>query len=193
MKKINTFNDEHLWQTFKNGNTRSFEHIYNTYSMPLIQYGLKICLNPSLVEDCLHDLFVELWGSRAQLTDVKQIKFYLIRAMRYKLLAALKKTRATYALFTDTEYPDMAFSEDDEKDIVTEKNLRSALEKLPPRQKEVIYLHFYLSYSIQEIAELLQINYQSVANLLQRSVDSIRKRAPSFNYLCFLFLISSLF
>jgi RNA polymerase sigma factor (sigma-70 family) len=190
MCKNRNIEDIDIWHSFKNGSTLAFERIYSIYSTQLIKYGLKICDDVSLVEDCLHDLFVELWHSRLRVAEVQDVRSYLISAMRYKLFAAIKKSKNMQSVNLDTLQNDFTEPADVVLPDAIESNLKNVLEKLPTRQKEVIYLHFYLRCGLKEIADILQINYQSVANLIHRSIIAMRKNVHSSGfYYCFLFIL----
>ncbi|MDG1872019.1 MAG: sigma-70 region 4 domain-containing protein [Flavobacterium sp.] len=46
---------------------------------------------------------------------------------------------------------------------------------LPSRQKEALYLRYNQGLSVEQIAELMDVNYQSANNLLHRAVLNLRK------------------
>ena len=43
------------------------------------------------------------------------------------------------------------------------------------RQKETVYLHYTLGFSFEETAALMDMNVQSVRNLLSRALAKVRK------------------
>jgi DNA-directed RNA polymerase specialized sigma24 family protein len=49
------------------------------------------------------------------------------------------------------------------------------MDGLTDRQREVILLRFFHGLEFHEISQVLQMNIQSVRNLLFRSLDKIRK------------------
>ena len=53
------------------------------------------------------------------------------------------------------------------------------------RQKEAIYLHYSLGLSYDEVAALMDMNVQSVRNLIHRSVERIRKMLKLSTFLFF--------
>jgi len=187
--------NEELWASFKNGNFEAFSSIYNNYSHDLILYGLKIQADRQVVQDAIHDLFIELWSSKKRLSHVKSIRFYLLKSLRYKLLSISRKQR-TESFVAIEQFSDTLAAEDlsellEDQDVKISK-IRSSLHKMSPRQQEVIYLYFYLSYSIQQIADIMEVNYQSAANLLQRALTALRKLIQ-FNILIFFLNIVRLF
>lgn len=55
-----------------------------------------------------------------------------------------------------------------------ESKLKSLLTSLPKRQQAVIFLKFYEGLSIEEIAEIMDMNRQSVSNLLHRAILNLK-------------------
>lgn len=68
-----------------------------------------------------------------------------------------------------------------EHHLIREQTLRETanrfsevLNKLPKRQKEIIYLRFYQDLEIPEIVEVMEINAQSVYNLIHKALSNLR-------------------
>ena len=57
--------------------------------------------------------------------------------------------------------------------------LHILLDRLSDRQWEAIHLKFYAELSNEEIADILNVNRQSVANLLHRGLTRLREDWPS--------------
>ena len=94
--------DEYLsyWNDFKRGDEKAFETIFLLFHKELFQYGYKIVANRSLVDDCIQELFLELWQSKERITVPLSVKSYLFRALRYKIMRAVKKENR-FASFDD--------------------------------------------------------------------------------------------
>ncbi|MEO6000909.1 MAG: sigma-70 family RNA polymerase sigma factor [Chitinophagaceae bacterium] len=170
-----------IWSRFKNGDRKALESIYKTYVNILVNYGLKITSDADLVKDCIQDLFVELWKSRQRLVDTTDPKFYLFRALRNKLSRALAQqsfvSEAEIQLSADslvTGYIELEIAAK-EQDLYTYHKVHQLLNKLPRRQHEVIYLRFYHNFSYETISSLMNMNYQSVLNLMSRALKTLRK------------------
>ena len=55
------------------------------------------------------------------------------------------------------------------------KRIAEAMTSLSPRQREIIYLKFYNNLDYDELAEILDINYQSVVNHIHKAMLKLRK------------------
>src|SRR5688500_7450186 len=84
---------DQLWSDFLQGDRTSFEGIYKQYIKDLLNYGYKVTCDRRLIEDSVQDLFFELWQSRGSLSRTTSIKFYLFRALRYKIVRNLKEDK----------------------------------------------------------------------------------------------------
>ena len=70
---------------------------------------------------------------------------------------------------TEDDDPEEIFSEDQKKE------LSRAMKTLTSRQREAIYLRYIREISIEDIAAMLNMNYQSARNLIHRSIQKLRK------------------
>ncbi len=174
--------DTRLWDEFRDGNKTSFETLMKNHYRNLFVYGTKFRRDDEFVKDCLQDLFLELWKNRKTLGSTNYVRSYLFKCIRNKIYRELHRNRwhmQTMAL-DDNYYFDVEFSI--EHHLIREQTLREtanrfseALNKLPKRQKEVIYLRFYQNLEIPEIVEVMEIHEQSVYNLLHKALTHLRE------------------
>lgn len=111
-----------------------------------------------------------------------------MRALRNRLLDHLR----VESRFTDVEgeetIPDDFLIEthlilsEDQSD--TRTRLREAISQLPRRQQEVLFLRFYQGMDNDRIADVMEINRQSVANHLYKALQALK--ALFVRYACLL-------
>ena len=177
---IQTTNDRELWDSFKAGDDRAFSRIYETYADLLFSYGMRFTSNREIVRDTLQELFIKLYKNRKNLSTTDHIKFYLFCAFRHQLQNELAKvipsvdiTECETTFTLDQSALDQLIY--DEKELNRQKKLNQLLNDLPVRQKMVIQYRFTEGLKYEEIAQLMDMNYQSVHNLLQRALNKIRE------------------
>src|ERR1700760_3832688 len=78
--------EQHQWSQFREGDRDAFAAIYQQHILHLITYGLRLCPDRDLLKDQIQELFVELWNSRKNLAPARSVKFYLFKALRFKLI-----------------------------------------------------------------------------------------------------------
>jgi RNA polymerase sigma-70 factor (ECF subfamily) len=183
-----------LWLQFKNGDRDAFAALYQRHIIALIAYGAKLCPDRESLKDQIQELFVELWNSRENLAAIDSIRFYLFKALRYKLIR-LGKHRHIHTGIDGmtTQYSDTLMEAPIETSIIERELhesyhhlLKDALRHLTLRQQEIIQLRFYQGFSHEQIAELMDVNYQSVSNLLYKALCRLKERIkmPVLVFIC---------
>ena len=173
-----------MWTALKSGDLNAFSTLFKIYYPLLHNYGLKLSnYNEQLTEDCLQDFFMYIYNHRENLSDLDAIKPYLYVSFRRHLFREIKKASKTVN-YEEKEKAigDFNFSTEDtmiqqEIDTLKQKSLAKHLNKLPNRQKEALYLKYYSEVTIDDIATILDINYQSVVNLIHKGIKKLRQEA----------------
>jgi len=126
--------------------------IFLKYYSGLYNYGLKISGLRDITKDAIQNLFIQLWNNRKNLTSIEDFRAYLFRGLRNNLLRDLKANGKKLTLDENGDQQ-IEFSHEDlliskEKSLEIGKIVSHSLNKLPTRQKEIIFLRFYndLSY-----------------------------------------------
>lgn len=169
------------WQKLKSGDEKALGALYETYIDALYQYGIAFIYNEELVQDCIQDLFIHLWDKRENLNIPNDGKSYLIVSLRNRILNSIKKSKKTSLSNIDDNFMKDVEISIDEKIIAAEHTkeelakLNKELSELSARQKEIIYLKFNKGLDYDQIAEILDINYQSARNLVHRTLMVLRK------------------
>src|SRR5690606_3537124 len=77
--------DQELWNSFRKGEEQAFAQIARQYYPGLFSYGAKFSRDREFVNDCVQDLFLELWSKRESIGDTQFVKFYLFKSLRRKI------------------------------------------------------------------------------------------------------------
>lgn len=176
-------NEKTLWDAFRAGEREAFSRLFFDYYEPLYHYGYRICADADLIKDVLQDFFLHLYEQRAGLNaDVRNLKAYLLSAFLHRLFQELRQQQKLGEKLSLPGAADGSSFTLGMEDIIiaresAERNkelINRLLAELPPRQREIIYLKFYLDLSLPEMAETLQISYQVVANHLHRALRKLQ-------------------
>src|SRR5690606_19659512 len=116
-----------LWARFKSGSDSAFTQIYNQNIVSLYNYGEIITPNKELIEDSIHDLFVDLWKNKSKLGTTFSIKFYLFKRLKRKIFKGPSiKRRIPIADYSRDDHYGSIFSHEMNfvnKEISEEQNL----------------------------------------------------------------------
>lgn len=172
--------DGDLWKLCLTGDKEAFKEIYCHFYSLLYNYGSKLIKDKDLVEDCIQDVFIKLIQNYPSLSVTPNVKGYLIKALRNKLYDTLEKERITddishyeEVFVTDELFPLLSFDDTDTDHRA--KHLMKVFTELSPHQQEIIYLYYVNELKHEEIAAIMEINYQSSKNLLFRALSKLRK------------------
>lgn len=169
------------WDGLRKGESESLAWLYNRYFKLLYNYGRKIASDEKALEDGIHDLFVDLWRFRKNLSPTTSVQFYLYRSLRRRLVRNGNRN----PLLAEA----MSIAEDiqrgipcEEEDIIERETqdsrvnrLKKMLADLSPRQYEAMILRFYDELSFAEIATILDVNEQSARNLVHRGLSHLKQ------------------
>ena len=176
------------WNCFLSGDDDALSMVYQETYQHLFSFGTTLTQDTELVKDCIQDVFVWLLQKKEHLASVKNVKVYLLSALKNTMLDAFKKQHV-HKKFIDSYDLEHPIDVSEEERIITQETdsaLRETIAKyklaLTKRQQEIIHYRFVDELTIEEIATLLNINYQSVANIIQRSVKKIKNLYQKTEY-----------
>lgn len=171
-----------LWEGFKKGEKGALIKIYDLYIDPLCRYGKKFSANDELIKDTVQDLFLDLIRTRSNLGKTDQIYFYLLKAFRRRLFQSLSESRNLNLSEGEFETLEahIIYSVEDEwvqKEHLSKKEqmIRLGLEKLSPKQREIIYYRFTCDFEYEQICELMSIKYDSARKMIFRAMQTLRE------------------
>ncbi len=174
--------DQEVWNAFRDGSEEALNWIYHQHIRALFNYGIKIVQSEDLVEDCIQEMFIDLWKRRNFLNDTNSIKFYLFKALKRKIIRKIskKKTLQMGGALEDDYAFQVVFSCESvliQEELNQEQKvlIEKALTCLTHRQKEAIYLKFYCQLSYEQIAAIMKIEKSAVYSLIFKSVNKLRK------------------
>lgn len=186
--------DPQIWQAFKSGDESAYEYIYTQYFATIYNYGTRITSDIGLVEDCIQELFVEIWQNRQNLGDVQTIKFYLFKSIRRKIIEKLSKKNQSYEPLNDHYNFEVALSREsiligEQKNQEQKEQIEKALQNLSRRQKEAIHLIFYDELPYEEVAGIMALKVRTVYNMVHNAIVILRKQLVKLPLVLFLAML----
>lgn len=174
--------DRYTWEQFKQGDKAALGRIFQAHIKVLYTYGNRFSSDKQLVEDCIQDLFLEIWTRRANLGETDSIRRYLMGSLRRKIIRKLQRHDKQLSREPDWENYDfeLEFTQEHvwieaEQSEEKKQKLKKAQASLSEREREAIYLKYYAGLAYEQIGEIMQINYQSTRNLIHRALKRMRE------------------
>ncbi|AWW30884.1 sigma-70 family RNA polymerase sigma factor [Echinicola strongylocentroti] len=170
------------WESLRVGNQDGLKSLYSLYVDEMYRYGMAVHSNSSLVKDCIQEVFINLWKYRTNLRSDVNVKQYLFKALRNKVVKEIEKEKKHYQDFAMDEYEYLLLAESSEKKMIDEhdlsllqRKLSTGIEALPSRQREVLRLLFFEEVSYEEVSEIMGINLRSVYTLAWKAISKLKK------------------
>ncbi|MBR6034354.1 MAG: sigma-70 family RNA polymerase sigma factor [Clostridia bacterium] len=142
------------------------EELVNKHSNMILQIAYQNTFNMQEAEDITQEVFIKLMSNISKLESEEHIKAWLIR-VTINLCRDHNKSfwnKNTYELDEDIKY----FDKEKDGEVLAE------LAKLKPNHRNVIYLYYYQGYKINEIAQILNMNSNTVSSLLTRARSELK-------------------
>lgn len=176
--------DSILWSQLRVGDEEAFSLLFERYYSPLVNYGKTLMSEGDIVKDCVQDVFVDIWTYRSKLNEAIAVKAYLLSSVR-KRIARHHEREHIFSKVKDVDSLEFLFDFSIEDRLIADEimatkvgHLNRLINDLPARQKEALYLRYHQGLSVEQVAEVLNMNYQSTKNLLHRAILQLRKDFP---------------
>ena len=179
------FNDFHrtLLRRIQDDDRLALNTLFAEYYQKLCGFAYTFLRNQEEAEECVADVFVNIWKSRKSLFIEKSVKAYLYTCVRNAVLAAIKKRNPLMdsidALMVSPEY-----TNNTEQEILhaeLQHEIEIAVESLPPRCKQVFLMSRIESLSYKTISEILGISEKTVENHLVKALAILRTSLAGSN------------
>lgn len=171
--------DAIFWGRLKNGDAQALGFLYDKYVDKLFAVAMQTIENRELAKDAVQEVFVELWNYRLSISEIQYSQSYLVKVLRSILYKKIKKENRLHHFPLEDTF--ISPEENIETRLIStdadqeqKRSLKHALTKLSLRQKQVLHLHYDEGLSYEQIAQKLNIRYQSVNNLAFRSILRLR-------------------
>ncbi len=166
------------WTETLGGDSGAFSNIHKSLFDGLYYYALKLLDDGGLADDAVQELFVKIWVKRDSIGQVEKVKPYFFTSLRRQVLNQLRNVKLRDEKERLLTQPDIEFSPEEiivkhESDDLLHEKLLTMLNALPNRQKEAIYLRYFEDMDYNQIAEIMNVNYQSVLNLIQKALQKL--------------------
>lgn len=170
--------DQELMAAIRNRDKKVFESFYKKYYKQLFATAYQYVRQQETAEEIVHDLFINIWNKADQLNIQYSMKSYLFKAIVNTSLNFIKKEKIDaekHSAYLAVQEPEAVTEVQNESEELLLKNLEEALELLPAKCKQVMYLSRFGKLKQQEIADQLDISLKTVKNHLTVGFQKLRE------------------
>jgi RNA polymerase sigma-70 factor, ECF subfamily len=182
--------DAKLVHLARGGDVSAFAGLVHAYQDTAQGFAYSFCNSYEDAGDIVQEAFVLAYTKLSQLRTEEQFRPWFLSIVRSRALSWLHQRRRRHEIAPFESYDvnweciaEAAIREH----LLGERNgdIHSAIDELPEMYREVVLLHYWNSYSYDEISELLSLPHSTIKGRLQQSRRQLRNRlvGPVTKYL----------
>jgi RNA polymerase sigma-70 factor, ECF subfamily len=172
--------DEELMQLVHDGDVRAFEVVFDRHSSAAFSLAYRMCGRRATAEDIVQDAFLSLWRSGSGYDPRRgSVRSWVLSVVHNRAVDAMRRLGAKAGL----DVPDEGIAERLQAAETTDaeverrddaRQVRTALDELPPDQRQVIELAYFGGFTHNQIAEMLNLPPGTVKGRMRLGLTKLR-------------------
>jgi len=177
--------DAELIANYLAGDEKSLEVLYDRYLKPIYSFAYRYVGGGQDAEDVTQEVFVKVWRNLRKFDQQKSFKTWIFSIAKNTAIDFLKKKKAI---------PFSEFENEEGENMLTEKladtsplpqellertgmvqMLNSAMDKLSPKYRMVLFLRYNDHFNFREIAESLGEPLYTITSRHRRALVQLKK------------------
>ncbi len=169
--------DLQLIAAIQNNDKASFKALFNRYYKPLVGYMTTFTHDKDLSEDIIQQTFIIIWTKRQKFNITKSPKSYLYSVAYNTYIDHFRKMKSQQTFFDDLREQTLRNTIVEDKELLETRlsKLKSIVDTLPPRCKEILELNKINGLKYREIATKLKISQKTVEAQMRIAYKKIRQ------------------
>lgn len=171
--------DAELLRRIRSGDTEALDALIRRHWEPLLRYAASIAPEVSDPQDLVQEALVRLWSRRSELDVTGNLAALLYRITRNLALNEQRRRQVRTRSLAGSEPAYPVSPEATPLERAEEGELRraarDAVQGLSPRRREVFILSRFHGRRYREIADIMEISEQTVANHMSAALDALRR------------------
>ncbi|MFY9152209.1 MAG: RNA polymerase sigma-70 factor [Prolixibacteraceae bacterium] len=174
VNEIKPIADKLILEQLKNSNQGVFEMVFKYYYSGLVVFADQVIHDTVVSEDIVQSVFMKLWETR-QTLEIRSFRSYLIQSVKNRAIDHLRnqEVKDKYTSFK-FESAQEEMQEDLWTKIELDELLQQAIDKLPPRCREIFLMSRNENIKNAEIAEKLQLSGRTVETQISKALKLLR-------------------
>jgi RNA polymerase sigma-70 factor (ECF subfamily) len=177
----------------RTGNAEVYEKLFIQWYEPLCIYTYSMLRDMDEAKDIVQKVFYKLWDQRKELDIHTSVKSYLYRTVHNDSLNRLKQLKTRDEHNQDIAYLSCDAVDDTANTVLyneLEEKIKTALDLLSPRCREVFELSRFQQLSYMEIARKLGITTNTVETQIVKALRLLRNELKDYLVSLILFTVS---
>jgi RNA polymerase sigma-70 factor (ECF subfamily) len=155
----------------------AFCDLCRPYEDRLFRQAVALCRDETLAEDLVQETLIEAWKSLRRFNGRCRLFTWFCSIMLHRYQKVIRRkgpmsvNEETFHGLADDRPTPAANTEAMDRGIW----LQSCLDHLPHKQRQVVYLRFYVEHSLEEIAAAVRCSVGTVKSRLFNGLENLRK------------------
>lgn len=165
--------DERLVERFKRGDESAFEELVHRHRERIYRAAWRVAGNHAEADDLAQESFLRAYRS---LSGFRGEARFLTWMMRILMNVALSRRAAGRRVMVPLEEARHVDAGAGAGESALRRQVREAVERLPPRQRQVLVLKVYEGMKFTEVAETMEISVGTAKATFFQAVRGLRRR-----------------
>ncbi|MDR0566617.1 MAG: sigma-70 family RNA polymerase sigma factor [Prevotellaceae bacterium] len=182
---MENLSDNTLIKQFVGGDAAAFEVLLTRYRRKVYTYIYLSVKHKDVADDIFQETFIKVIRSLKNGKYAESGKFapWVVRIAHNLIIDYFRKLRQNNECSNDNT-DGLSITGDDLSDLNAEeravrlqirKDVRQLLDFLPPEQREIVLMRYYMNLSFKEISEQLNININTALGRMRYAIINMRK------------------
>lgn len=161
-----------------NDDVEAFDKLFSKYGKRLYHFAYGYLKSKEEAEEVVQEVFLKIWRNRKQLKPNLSFKAYLFKIAYHQILELFEQINRQQA-YHHQIIDDAVLFTDETNDRLNYQTLLEKVEfliqKLPPRQKEILLKRKTEGIPVKKIATQLGISPKTVENHMTEALKNLKK------------------
>ena len=177
---ITSLADEEVMHLVQQGDPRAFELLFDRHGGAAFSLAYRMLGDRANAEDVSQEAFLSIWRSRLRYqADRGSVRTWVLGIVHHRGIDALRRNLVHDRRRSSAEGIEERFEAGERTDVEVARreearNVRAALEALPPEQVRVIELAYFGGFSHSKIADMLDMPIGTVKGRMRLGLDKLR-------------------
>ena len=182
LKKLS---DHELLNTYISGNEDSINVLLNRHRNRILDYIYMMVKNRDVADDIFQETLIKVvrFVQEGRYTENGKFLSWVLRIAHNQVIDYFRQKKqrnnvsegdAGYAILNNQKFSDHTV----EEKLITnqiETDVRKLIDFLPPEQKEVVLMRYYMGLSFKEIAEQTDVSINTALGRMRYALINLRK------------------
>ncbi len=177
-------NEQRLAARLHKKDEKAFEEVIKKYRalvVTIIYNVSKGSLTKEDIEEVASDVFITLWNNADKIIDDK-LKGYICCISKTRALNKLSTVKSNIVNIEDYDFEDNFSIIDHTETMDINNELKKIIESITDPDKEILIRYYFYYQSTSKIAEVMNINVETVKSKLRRTREKIKVKLIERGY-----------